>query len=149
MARALDIAVTPWSVLGAGILTGKYNPGAEGQGRAKNWNVSPRQYEIAQEVIRIANEIGCSTSQVAIAWVLAQQHSHAAPIIPIIGARNPAQLQDNLGALGVTLSPEQLAQLDKASKIDLGFPHDFLAGNEIRNIVYAGQYANIHNHRNV
>lgn len=147
MARALDIAVTPWSVLGAGILTGKYNQGADGQGRAKNWNVSPRQYEIAQEVIAIANEIGCSTSQVAIAWVLAQQHPHAAPIIPIIGARNPEQLQDNLGALNVKLSAEQLARLDAASKIELGFPHDFLASKEIRNIVYAGQYDTLHNHR--
>lgn len=147
MARALDIAVTPWSVLGAGILTGKYNQGADGQGRAKNWNVSPRQYEIAQEVIHVAAEIGCATSQVAIAWVLAQQRAHSAPIIPIIGARGPAQLLDNLGALDITLSAEQLTRLDEASKIDLGFPHDFLAGSEIRNIVFAGQYDKLRNHR--
>ncbi len=149
MARALDIAVTPWSVLGAGILTGKYNQAPDAQGRAKNWQVSPRQYEIAHEVIRVAQERDCATSQVAIAWVLAQQDPRHAPIIPIVGARNVAQLQDNLGALDVKLSAEQLARLDAASEIELGFPHDFLASNEIHNIVYAGQYDKIHNHRSL
>jgi aryl-alcohol dehydrogenase-like predicted oxidoreductase len=148
MARTLGIAVTPWSVLGAGILTGKYNQSADAQGRAKNWQVPTRQYDIAQEVMRVAQEIGCTPSQVAIVWVLAQASPHHAPIIPIVGARNVAQLQDNLGALQVKLDAEHLARLDAASKIELGFPHDFLASQEIRNIVFAGQYETIQNHRN-
>lgn len=147
MARALDIAVAPWSILGAGILTGKYNQGAEGQGRAKNWNVPERNYQIAQEVMHVAQEIGCTTSQVAIAWLLAQQSAHHAPIIPIIGARNIEQLNDNLNAALVKLSDAQLHHLNEASKIEMGFPHDFLAGNEIRNILFAGQYDKIQNHR--
>lgn len=147
MARTLDIAVTPWSILGAGILTGKYNQNSEAQGRAKNWSVPQRNYQIAQEIIHVAQEIGVTTSQLAIAWVLAQQDAHHAPIIPIIGARNLEQLHDNLNALNVKLSSEHLARLNEASKIELGFPHDFLASGEIRNILFAGQYDKILNHR--
>ncbi len=150
MARALDIAVTPWSVLGAGVLTGKYNEGKETEGRAARWDSIPeRNLAIAREVQSVATEIGCSPSQAAIAWVLAQQQPHSAPIVPLIGARKVEQLQENLGALDVTLSPEHLARLDAASAIDLGFPHDFLAGSEIRDIVFGGTYSQIDNHRRV
>ncbi len=149
MARALDLAVLPWSVLGAGVLTGKYNLDQSAQGRAKNWNVPERNYQIAQVVLQVAQETGCTPSQVAIAWVLAQQQSGHAPIIPIIGARTVSQLRDNLGALDVRLAPEQLARLDQASKIELGFPHDFLAGSDIRTYLYAGMYERIHDHRRI
>ena len=47
----------------------------------------------------------------------------------------------------VTLSAEHLARLDAASKIELGFPHDFLASGEIENIVYGGMFDKIDNHR--
>lgn len=147
MARALDIAVLPWSVLGAGILTGKYNQNSEAQGRAKTWNVPERNYQIAQQVIRVAQETGCTTSQVAIAWVLAQQYVNHAPMIPVIGSRNVQQLNDNLGALEVQLSDEHLARLNEASKIELGFPHDFLSEDDIRLYMFAGTYEKIHNHR--
>lgn len=46
---------------------------------------------------------------------------------PIIGARTPAQLEDNLGALEVEFTGSHLARLDKASAIDLGFPHETLS----------------------
>ena len=149
MARTLDLAITPWSVLGAGILTGKYNRERGGEGRAKNWQVPEHFYAIAQEVIQVALELGCMPSQVAIAWVLQQQQPQFAPVIPILGARNVGQLQENLDALQVHLAPEQAARLDAASKIELGFPHDFLAGGDVRNIVFAGQYDKLHNHRRV
>ncbi|WP_207946762.1 aldo/keto reductase [Actinomadura sp. 7K507] len=51
---------------------------------------------------------------------------------PIIGARTIAQLEDNLGALQVDLTPSQLARLDEVSAIDLGNPHDLLASDHIR-----------------
>lgn len=149
MARALDLAVLPWSILGAGVLTAKYNQNGDAQGRAKTWDVPERTYRIADEVKRVAQEASCTPSQVAIAWVLSRRDPQHAPIIPVVGARNVAQLQDNLGALEVQLSPEHLEQLDEASKIDLGFPHDFLASGEIRNYLYSGTYDNIHNHRRV
>lgn len=147
MARALDIAVLPWSILGAGILTGKYNQNTNAQGRAKTWNVPERNYQIAHQVLHIAQETGCTPSQVAIAWILAQQSVQHAPLIPIIGARNVEQLNDNLEALDVKLSAEQLAHLNEATQIELGFPHDYLSENDIRTYMFSGTYERIQNHR--
>lgn len=146
MARALDLGVTPWSVLGAGVLTGKYNEGKEREGRAARWaSIPDRHLAIARELQSVARQIGCSPSQAAIAWV----RQPPGVMIPLIGARKVEQLRDNLGALNVTLSPEHLARLDAVSKIDLGFPHDFLASDEIRDIVFGGTYSQIDNHRRV
>lgn len=146
MARALDLAVTPWSVLGAGVLTGKYNDGKQTEGRAARWDSIPdRHLAIAREVQSVARVLACIPSQAAIAWVRHQP----GVIIPLIGARKMEQLQDNLGALNVTLPPEHLARLDAVSQIDLGFPHNFLASDEIRGIVFGGTYTQIDNHRRV
>src|SRR5690606_31288870 len=123
MARALDLGVTAWSVLGAGMLTGKYNrenPPEEGRIAARAAS-KERGLTIAEAVIEVAEEIGCTPSQVAIAWVRQQP----GVLIPLLGARTLSQLEDNLGALGVTLSAEQLARLGDVSDIDLGFPHEF------------------------
>jgi diketogulonate reductase-like aldo/keto reductase len=68
-------------------------------------------------------------------------------VIPIIGARNTVQLEDNLGALEVTLTEAQLAELDEVSKIEPGFPHDFLASEQIQDIVFGGTQGLIDNHR--
>lgn len=146
MARALDLAVTPWSVLGAGLLTGKYNdqPAA---GRAAGWTKTDRQLAIARELQRVAQAAGCTPSQAAIAWVRQQAGPHQPPIIPLLGATKVAQLQDNLGALNVTLAPEALAQLDAVSAIDLGFPHDFLDSAEVKELIFGGTYGQIDNHR--
>jgi aryl-alcohol dehydrogenase-like predicted oxidoreductase len=144
MARTLDLAVTPWSVLGAGVLTGKYldDPDAEGRVRetgAKN----ERNLGIARVVKEVASESGCTPSQVAIAWVRRQP----GVIVPIIGARTVAQVRDNLGALDVELPPDHLARLDEATKIELGFPHDFLGLPNIQELVYAGTRSLIDGHR--
>jgi aryl-alcohol dehydrogenase-like predicted oxidoreductase len=48
-------------------------------------------------------------------------------IVPLVGARTRAQLDDNLGCLGFSLEPELKQRLDDVSKIELGFPHEFLA----------------------
>ena len=47
-------------------------------------------------------------------------------IVPLVGAKTRAQLDDNLGCLEFELSPEDVARLDAVSRIELGFPHDFL-----------------------
>ncbi len=147
MARALDVAVTPWSVLGAGVLTGKYNADPQASGRVARWGPAERDLAIAAQVRAVAEEIGCTASQVAIAWVLHQQRPHAAPIIPILGASRPEQLADNLGALAVSLTADQLARLEKTSAIELGFPHEFLASHNVRDLVFGGTYDQIDNHR--
>jgi aryl-alcohol dehydrogenase-like predicted oxidoreductase len=137
MARALGLAVTPWSVLGAGLLTGKYNRAdapAKGEARRGGVSHSERELQIAEAVVQVADELGCTASQVAIAWVRHQP----GVIIPLIGARTLEQLRDNLGALPIRLSPEHLQRLDEVSHIELGFPHDFLASPVIRDVVFGG-----------
>lgn len=147
MARALDIAVTPWSVLGDGVLSGKYNTDPKSKGRVGQVGPKERDLKLAEEVIRIAKAIGSSPSQVAIAWMLAQGGPHHAPIIPILGASKVQQLVDNLGALDIVLQPEHMQSLDQASAFDVGFPHDFLQTDHVRNLVFSGTYQRILNHR--
>lgn len=148
MARAFDLAVTAWNVLGAGVLTGKYNRAERAEGRAANWDSIPeRQLQLAETVQAVARESGCSPAQVALSWVRQQGDAHHAPVIPLLGATKVAQLRDNLDCLNVTLGAEQLARLDAASRIDLGFPHDFLASGEIQNIVHGGTRDRIDSHR--
>jgi aryl-alcohol dehydrogenase-like predicted oxidoreductase len=144
MARAFDIAVTAWSVLGSGVLSGKYNRDAGTAGRAAtNKRTSERNLAIAAELQAVADEVGCTASQAAINWVRAQ----SGVILPILGARSLEQLQDNLGCLQYTLTDEHIARLNKASAITLGFPHDFLASDGVRDLTTGGYYEQIDNHR--
>ncbi|MBH8565844.1 aldo/keto reductase [Nostoc sp. CENA67] len=149
LAKAFDLAVTPWAPLAAGVLTGKYNkplqPGEE-QGRLANaamGSISERSLAIAEVVSQVASEIGRTPSQVAIAWLRAQ----SGIIIPIIGARKLTQFQDNLASLDVTLSGEHLQRLNEVSQIELGFPHDFLANDTIRDRLFGGTFNAIDNYR--
>lgn len=113
---ALGLGVTTWSPLGGGMLTGKYRQGTKGRaegfgGRVFQAENSQQRSDILDTVIAIADELNISPSQVAIAWA----GSHGTT--PIIGPRSLAQLNDNLSALSVNLSSEQLARLDKISNI--------------------------------
>jgi diketogulonate reductase-like aldo/keto reductase len=73
-------------------------------------------------------------AQVALAWL----RHRPVPVIPIIGARKLPQLKDNLGSADVSLSPAQLKTLDEASRIELGFPHDFYTRDLVRGLIYGG-----------
>jgi aryl-alcohol dehydrogenase-like predicted oxidoreductase len=143
MARKLDLAVTPWAVLGGGILSGKYNENKNETGRAQmNNSINENNLSIASEVINVAKEFGCTPSQVALNWVRQQP----GVIIPIIGAKSESQLKDNVDCLKYPLNDEQLNRLNEITKIDLGFPHSFLDGEYIRDLVYGGTYNKIDNH---
>ena len=77
----------------------------------------------AGEVVgEIAKSIGKSSAQVALAWTLL----NPAVTAPVIGVRTVAQLKDNLGALDVTISADQLARLDALSGVPKVFPMDIL-----------------------
>ncbi|GIM94540.1 aldo/keto reductase [Paractinoplanes toevensis] len=123
MAESLGLAVTAWSPLAGGILSGKYTD-KSGTGRHNPADIDERQHAAAAAVQKVADEIGATPSQVAIAWTTARSKS----IIPIIGARSLDQLTDNLGTLDVTLTPEQVDTLTAATDFKLGFPHDFVNG---------------------
>ncbi|HVY45373.1 MAG TPA: aldo/keto reductase [Minicystis sp.] len=147
MAKALDLAVTPWGVLGAGLLTGKYAGGKPSDDTKRaGWNqgrLTEKNLSIAAEVETIAREVDRSPSQVAIAWVKQQGPN----VIPILGARKHDQLVDNLNAATFTLSAEQTQRLDAASAIVRGFPHDFLESDAIRGLAYGATYALTDDHR--
>ncbi len=145
MARDLDLAVTPWSALGAGVLTGKYSRGPEPEeGRAREGAATvERNLDIAAAVSEVADEIGCDPGQVAIRWLRQQP----GVVIPLLGARNSEQLRSNLGALDIELTDDQMYRLSQVSEIEPGFPHDFLASDPIRDIVFGGTYDAIDDHR--
>ena len=144
MAKAFDLAVTPWSPLGGGILTGKYNkPQGNDEEQRRLEQISDKNLAISEVVSQVASDIGHSPSQVALAWLLAQ----SGVTIPIIGARKLSQFQDNLACLDVTLAPEHLQRLNEVSKIELGFPHDFLGSDMIRDRLFGGTFDTIKNHR--
>ncbi|MCP2163175.1 aldo/keto reductase [Goodfellowiella coeruleoviolacea] len=143
MARAMGLGVTPYSPLAGGLLTGKYSradltaaSAGPGESTRKSFNaglgmVTERNLAIADVVREVAAELGHTPAQVALAWTLQNPGVTA----PIIGARTPEQLVGNLGALEVDFTASQLARLDQASAIDLGYPHDLLASDHIRNVL--------------
>jgi len=123
MAKALDLSVTPWDTLGSGILTGKYNRDSTTEGRAAlRGQVKDKQLAIAEEVVKVADELGRTPAQVALNWV----RQGLGVIVPLVGAKTREQLDDNLGCLEFELEADQKKRLDDASRIELGFPHDFL-----------------------
>jgi len=143
MARAFGMTVTPWAVVGGGLLTGKYTgqtqqrAGADHERELSADRLNLHNLEIAAEVRRVAGETGHSAAQVAINWVRQQPGS----IIPIIGARTAGQLKQNLDCLEWELDSGQLHRLTEASAIDLGFPHEFLAEDRIKNLVYGRRWS--------
>jgi aryl-alcohol dehydrogenase-like predicted oxidoreductase len=152
MASALDIGVTVWSPLGGGVLSGKYNKqNTEEQKRFNDNNpmsasfVNERNISIATEVQAIAKEITKTPSQVALNWIRQRQKDKAV-MIPIIGARTEVQVKDNFGCLDFELASDQLKRLDEKSKIQLGFPHDFMS-EAARIFLYGNTFSLIDNHR--
>lgn len=146
MANALDLAVVAWAPIAGGALTGKYLQDANEQKRLKGTStrLNERNRLIAQEVVTVADELKVKPSQVAIAWVMQQGKN----TIPIIGARNAEQLSENILAAQVVFSETQLKRLDEVSKIEMGFPHEFLLGEGVRQILFGGKPDSLHKHRN-
>ncbi|MDX2135016.1 MAG: aldo/keto reductase [Saprospiraceae bacterium] len=136
MAAALDLAVTPWGALGGGVLTGKYLKGEPGRIKENSARRSDRANEIAQAVANVADELGKLPAQVAINW--SRQRDPGLTVVPIIGARTAEQLEQSLGCLDWTIPPEALEKLDAASAIELGFPHDFLRSDGVRDALFGG-----------
>ena len=120
------------------MLTGKYTRGdAPDAKRDTTVRRSERNLGIARAVDAVADALGTTSTRVAIAWL---QH-RAGTVIPIVGARTAAQLEDALGAAELALPADAVAKLDAASAIELGFPHDFLRGDYIRKVIGGDQHA--------
>jgi aryl-alcohol dehydrogenase-like predicted oxidoreductase len=109
----LGIGVTAYGVLSRGLLSGS-KPAGPGDFRAHLPRFRGENLERNQPLIealeRLAVEKGITPTQLAIAWVLAKGKN----TVPVIGARTRRQLEESLGALGVELSPEDLARIEEA-----------------------------------
>jgi len=143
MAAHWDMAVLPWGLLEAGILTGKFLKKIKDSTRIdqKKLKLREKSQNIVKEVQSVAQETGRPMSQVAINWV---RQNPVAQMIPILGARSTKQLKDNLDAIDWRLTDEQYQRLDTVSQIDLGFPQDMLNGNRY---IFGATFDKIDNHR--
>lgn len=139
MAKALNIGVTPWASLGGGVLTGKYLKKQKGRIEENHPRRNERNTKIAKEVVKVAKELGVSSAQVAINWTRQQNQQ----VIPIIGASKVDQIKDNLACLSFEIPQENMKMLDEVSKIELGFPHDFLKSDMVKNVAFGGTYDKI------
>ncbi|MEV4266626.1 aldo/keto reductase [Kribbella sp. NPDC049584] len=124
MAESLGLGITAWSPLAGGALSGKYTlPTPPSGGRLAPESLSARDHAVARVVQDVADELGATPSQVAIAWTMGRS-----PLIhPIVGARTANQLRDNLAAVDLVLPPETITRLNEATAVALGFPYDFIA----------------------
>lgn len=133
MAAAFDLAITPWSPLGGGLLTGKYRRGdSPKEGRQRQ--PSEKELDIAEAVIEVAAVLEATPAQVALAWL--RRRPTQVPVIPIVGARKPEQLVDSLKSVDLTLDEEQVEKLDSVSAIEMGFPYDFLNSGHPQDFIY-------------
>jgi aryl-alcohol dehydrogenase-like predicted oxidoreductase len=116
--RELGVGLVPYSPLGRGFLTGtvdvaaldekdfrRRNPRFRGQASAAN-------QAIADAVRSVADAKGVAPAQVALAWVYAQQDRLGVPLVPIPGTKRIKWLEQNVAALDVTLTPDELAGLE-------------------------------------
>jgi aryl-alcohol dehydrogenase-like predicted oxidoreductase len=123
--HALGLGMVAWSPLGGGMLTGKYRTGEKGRAEGFGGKVfqaenSAQRTAVLDTLLAVAKEAGVTPSEIAIAWVAAKGS------LPIIGPRTLAQLENNLGATKVTLSPAQIARLDEVSALAPVFPYTVL-----------------------
>jgi aryl-alcohol dehydrogenase-like predicted oxidoreductase len=131
------IGAVVWSPLGWGRLTGKIRRGAplpEVSRLHKTADMGPQMtdeylYRVVDALDEIAGQTGKSVPQIALNWLLRR------PTVAtlIIGARDEAQLHQNLGAIGWELTKEQIALLDKASAVPLAYPYWHQRGFPERN----------------
>jgi aryl-alcohol dehydrogenase-like predicted oxidoreductase len=115
--RELGIGATVYGVLSRGLLSGS-RPAAAGDLRAYLPRFSrdnrAKNDSLVATLAAIARERGATVTQLAIAWVLAKDPR----VVPLVGARTRKQLDESLGALDVTLTPQELARLEAATPAD-------------------------------
>ncbi len=128
LALEFGLGITPWSPLKSGALSGKYtrkNAGATKTDRGAFLDpfLNEKTYGVVDRLETIAKAHDASVASVALAWLLAKPGVTS----PIIGARRLTQLEDNLNALDVTLTAEEIGQLDTLTRPVFGFPQSMLS----------------------
>ncbi|WP_426242143.1 aldo/keto reductase [Nocardioides sp. LHG3406-4] len=120
---ALDqgLALTPWSPLKNGFLSGKYQRGAQVADSARTAFVggpTEEEYAVIDVVGEVADELGSTAAAVSLAWL----RGRPGTVVPIVGARRLDHLEGNLAGLDVALEEEQVARLDSVSLPTLDYP---------------------------
>jgi len=123
-----DLGIPPWSPLAGGFLSGKVRrdqappPGTRLDKYKERLPKDERSWRILEAVDAVSKELKATPSQVSLAWLL---HKPAVSSV-IFGARSLEQLDDNLRAADLKLTPAQVARLDEASAFPYGYPYDFM-----------------------
>jgi aryl-alcohol dehydrogenase-like predicted oxidoreductase len=133
-ARHFGLGLMAWSPLARGFLSGKYRRGQPPPAGARlaEWRDTwkrmdtPQSWAVLEAVEAVASAKGATPSAVALAWLLARPGLSTV----IVGARTVGQLEQNLAALQVRLTPAELATLDAASAPAWGYPYDFIGMRE-------------------
>jgi len=133
VAKALNLTLTPWAPLAGGALTGKYIKGDKGRLPENSKRLNERNTQIAQKVIEVANDLGCTPAQVALRWTMQRNQS----VVPIVGATKASQIVDALGAVTIDIPATSLKELNEVSDIELGFPGDFFNEPGVIDVTYA------------
>ena len=133
-ARAFRLGVLVWSPLGRGFLSGKYRkgqpppPGTRLEAWKDSWamTATEQNWRTLEAVEAAARRHETTPAAVALAWLLAKPEVSSV----IVGARTAQQLQENLRALEVKLSADDLKSLDEASRPAWGYPYNFIGSRE-------------------
>jgi aryl-alcohol dehydrogenase-like predicted oxidoreductase len=127
LALEFGIGITPWSPLKSGVLSGKYTRKNAGQVKADRGFIidgifNEHTYNVIDELEATAKEHNSTPARVALAWV----QSRPGVTSTIIGARRMAQLEDNVKALELQLTPNQIERLNNLTQPKFGFPHNMM-----------------------
>jgi aryl-alcohol dehydrogenase-like predicted oxidoreductase len=125
--RELGIGITAYGVLSRGLISGHWQKNSEkGDFRSRSPRFSGENLDtnlaLVEKLRSVAEKIGVSVAQVAIAWVTARADQQKASIVPLVGARRRDRLTESLGAMNVKLTSDQLADIERA------IPPDAAAG---------------------
>ncbi|NUB91444.1 aldo/keto reductase [Haloterrigena sp. SYSU A558-1] len=122
-----DLAVCPYSPLAGGFLTGKYDRAEDGSVEAPDgsrgsldemfdeYYATEQAWDVLEAVESVADEVDASPAQVSLRWLMDQDRFTC---VPIVGARTPEQLEENVGAVEVDLTDEQFERIDAARSSD-------------------------------
>ncbi|MCJ9428675.1 aldo/keto reductase [Kordiimonas marina] len=122
--RRLGIGITAYGVLSRGLISGHWSKARDMKGDFRGFSprFSPENIDanlaLVERIRMVADRLGVTVAQVAIAWVAAQGINQGDDIVPLIGARRRDRLSEALGALDVTLTAEDLAVLRAATPAD-------------------------------
>ena len=129
------IGIQVWSPIAGGLLSGKFRKGVtpEVSRHVSGWSEPPirdedRLYRIIETLIEVGKGRGVSAAQIALSWLAGRP----AVASIIVGARNEAQLKDNLASASLVLTSDERKKLDDVSQLPLIYPywHQFASASE-------------------